>query len=117
MSPIVETFKSESALPPAPEVQQVQQKKKAAKLNMMQLDNRVTWTHFLASNYCSYLAKVEHGPTRHCGFIHLLLKEAGPPVEDFSFIIQFPQIFWEMASFSNFHGSLLSCGVTFSIVY
>jgi hypothetical protein len=44
MSPVVETFKSESALPPAPEVQQVQQKKKAAKLNMMQLDNRVTWT-------------------------------------------------------------------------
>jgi hypothetical protein len=46
MSPVVETFKSESA----PEVQQVQQKKKAAKLNMMQLDNRVTWTHFLESN-------------------------------------------------------------------
>jgi hypothetical protein len=37
-------------------------------------------------------------------------KEAGPSVEDFSFTKQFPQIFREMATFSNFHGSLLSCG-------
>jgi hypothetical protein len=40
-----ETLKFESALPPAPEVQQVQQKKKAVKLNMMQLDN----THLASS--------------------------------------------------------------------